>query len=104
MIILKIIGWILYIVLKMVIGVIQIVLTFLATCISFGGRVFQLAGGLIGTLFVMGSLIGLPMGIVSGKEFWQMFFLGIAFGAIPAFLASVGRDRIYAVKGVLNKI
>ena len=50
----------------------MIVLTFLATCISFGGRVFQLAGGLIGTLFVMGSLLGLPMGIVSGKEFWQM--------------------------------
>ena len=38
------------------------------------------------------------------EDDWQMFFLGIAFGAIPAFLTSVGRDGIYAVKGVLNKI
>lgn len=102
--ILKIIGWILYFALKMVIGVIQIVLTFLATCISFGGRVFQLVGVLIGILFVMGSLLGLPMGIVSGKEFWQMFFMGIAFGAIPEFLTNVGRDGIYAVKGVPSRI
>ena len=38
------------------------------------------------------------------EEFWQMFLLGIAFGAIPAFLTNVGRDGIYAVKGVLSRI
>ena len=52
----------------------------------------------------MGSLLGLPMGIVSGKEFWQMFCMGIAFGVIPEFLTNVGRDGIYAVKGVLSRI
>lgn len=104
MIILKIIGWTLYAVLKMVIGIVQIVLTFVATCIGFCGVVLQWVGGLIGTLFVLGSLLGLPMGIVSGKEFWQMFFLGIAFGAIPAFLTNAGRNGIYAVKGVLSRL
>lgn len=104
MIILKIIGWILYIVLKMVIGVIQIVLTFIATCICFGGGVFCTICGIIGFVFVVASLLCLPSGIVTVKEFWPMFFLGIALGAVPAFITNVGVEGIYAVKGLLSKI
>ena len=104
MIILKIIGWILYAVLKMIIGVIQIILTFFATCISFGGGVFCTVGGIIGFVFVVASLLCLPSGIVIVKEFWPMFFLGVAFGAIPAVITNVGVEGIYAVKGLLSKI
>lgn len=88
----------------MVIGVIQIVLTFIAACISFGGGVFCTIGGIIGFVFVVASLLCLPSGIVTVKEFRPMFFLGIVFGVVPTFVTNVGVEGIYAVQGLLSKI
>jgi hypothetical protein len=104
MIILKIIGWILYALLKMIIGVVQLILTFFVICIGFGGGVFQVIGGIIGFVFVLSSVLCLSSGIVTVKEFWQMFFLGIAFGAIPTFITTLGQEGIMAIKGVLSRV
>ena len=104
MIVLKIIGAILYAVLKIVIGLLQIALTIVGIFFSFGMGVFERIGEIIGGLFVIGSILCLIMGIASGKEFCGMFFLGLAFGGIPASVELIGIEGITAIKDTLSKI
>lgn len=104
MIVLKIIGVILYAVLKVAVVFLQIALTILAAFVSFGGGVVKKIGGIIGGLFIMASLMCLATGQVSGHEFWMMFLVGIAFGAIPAAAKMLGEEGIYAIKGALSKV
>jgi hypothetical protein len=104
MIVLKIIGAILYAVLKVAVVFLQIALTILAAFVSFGGGVVKKIGGIIGGLFIMASLMCLATGQVSGHEFWMMFLVGIAFGAIPAAIKMLGEEGIFAVKNALSKI
>ena len=100
MIVLKIIGAILYAVLKVAVVFLQIALTILAAFVSFGGGI----GRIIGGLFIMASLMYLATGQVYGHEFWMMFLVGLAFGAIPAVAKMLGEEGIYAIKGLLSKI
>ena len=104
MIVLKIIGVILYAVLKVAVVFLQIALTILAAFVSFGGGVVKKIGGIIGGLFIMASLMCMATGQVSGHEFWMMFLVGIAFGAIPAAAKMLGEEGIYAIKGALSKV
>lgn len=104
MIVLKIIGVILYAVLKVAVVFLQITLTILAAFVSFGGGVVKKIGGIIGGIFIMASLMCMATGQVSGHEFWMMFLVGIAFGAIPAAAMMLGEEGIFAVKNALSKI
>lgn len=102
MIVLKIIGVILYAVLKVAVVFLQIALTILAAFVSFGGGVVKKIGGIIGGLFIMASLMCLATGQVSGHEFWMMFLVGIAFGAIPAAVMMLCEEGIFVVKNALS--
>ena len=102
--VLRVSGMALHVVLKVAVFALQLVLTVLAACVYFGGGVLQRIGRIVGTLFVGSSIICLIMGLVSGREFWEMFLLGIAFGAVPAVLRMCGESGIYAIRSVLNKI
>ena len=102
--VLKIIGMILYAVVKAVTFALWFMLTVLAACIGFGGGVLQLIGGILGTLFAVSSILCLIMGLVSGREFWEMFLLGIAFGAVPIMLRMCGESGIYAIRSMLGRI
>lgn len=97
---LRITGMFLLVVLKMAAFALQIVLAVLAACVNFGGSVLQRIGRLLGILFAGSSIICLIMGLVSGREFWEMFFLGIAFGAVPAVLRMCGESGIYAIRNM----
>ncbi len=75
----------------------------LAAFVSFGG-ILRLIGGILGILFAGSSILCLIMGLVSGREFWEMFLLGIAFGAIPTMLRMCGESGIYAIRSILGRI
>lgn len=100
----KIIGWILYIALKMVIGAIRIVLTFITAYICLGGSVFYTTYDITGFVFVITSLLYPPSGIITVRGFWPIFFFGIALGTIPTLITNVGTEEIYAARGLLSKI
>ena len=104
MIVIKIIGAILYAVLKVAVVFLQIALTILAAFVSFGGGVVKKIGGIIGGLFIVASIMCLATGQVSSHEFWMMFLVGIAFGAIPTFIKLFGEEGIYVIKSILYKV
>ena len=89
---------------KVAVVFLQIALTILDAFVSFGGGVVKKIGGIIGGLFIMAGLMCLATGQVSGHEFWMMFLVGIAFGAIPAAAKMLGEEGICAVKNALSKI
>ena len=47
----------------------------LAACVHFGGGVLHQIGRIVEILFTGSSILCLIMGQVSGREFWEMFFL-----------------------------
>ncbi len=102
--ILKISGMVLHAAVRLAADVLQLALAVLAACVSFGGSVLQLIGRILGTLFVGSSILCLIMGLVTGREFWEMFLLGIAFGAIPAALQMLGEGGIHALRRMLSRI
>lgn len=104
MCILKISGMVLHAAVRLAAVVLQLALAVLAACVSFGGGVLQLIGRMLGTLFVGSSILCLIMGLVTGREFCEMFLLGVAFGAIPAALRRCGEGGINALRGILSWI
>ena len=104
MIVLKITGAILHTVLKAIVAVIQVILTLLGICLSFGIGVFMVVGGIIGSIFVFSSVLCLIMGIASVKEFWGMMLVGVLFGGIPQLIQLIGVESIYTLKKALSRI
>ncbi len=104
MIALTIFRTILYSILKLVLYFVQLILGLFVCFFSFGCGLFEKIGEFLGSIFVLGSILCLIMGIVEWKEFWSMFFVGVAFGAIPAFIKMLGEDTLCAIIKVLGEI
>lgn len=82
----------------------RFMLVLLEIAVGFSGRVIGIVGSLIGTVFILGALLGVPMGIVTGEAFAGMMLCGICFGVIPAALTSVGTWGIGRVRSLLSMI
>lgn len=58
----------------------------------------------MGGLLILGSLLCVTTGQISGDIFLKMFLGGVAFGAVPDVITKLGEEGILFVKGALSRI
>ena len=68
------------------------------------GGIVTKAGEIVGGLLILGSLLCVATGQISGDIFLKMFLGGVAFGAVPAVITKLGEEGILFVKGALSRI
>ena len=100
----KIFKTILLLPIKVVVIVLEAVLTILIYLITLVGQFLGIATGLVSGIFIIASFACLATGISAGAEFLKMFLTGVAIGAIPALLTMIGESGIDVIKGVLWKV
>lgn len=89
---------------KIVMLFIQLVLTVCVVILGAAGGIVAKAGELVGGILILGSLLCVATGQVSGEIFLKMFFGGVAFGAIPAAITKLGEEGILVAKDTLYKL
>ena len=83
---------------------IQLVLTVAGVIFCMAGGIVTTAGELVGGFLILGSLLCVVTGQISGEIFLKMFLGGVAFGAIPATITELGEEGILAAKDALYKL
>lgn len=89
---------------KIVMLFIQLVLTVCVVILGVAGGIVTKAGELVGGILILGSLLCVATGQVSGEIFLKMFFGGVAFVAIPAAITKLGEEGILVAKDTLYKL
>lgn len=102
--VIKMTGATVRIILRIAVFPLRIVLILIEMAIGYAGQIVGIAGSLIGTVFILGALLGAPMGIVTGEAFAGMMLCGICFGVIPAILTAMGTWGIGRVRKLLSMI
>ena len=90
--------------LRLVILVIQFVLTLALGLLSAAGGCIKLVAGIIGMFIMLASLLCLVFREVDGATFLQMFLLGAAIEAIPIIIVTYGENGIIGIKHFLSRI
>ena len=83
---------------------IQLVLTVCVVILGVAGGIVTKAGELVGGILILGSLLCVATGQVSGEIFLKMFFGGVAFGTIPAAITKLEEEGILVAKDTLYKL
>ena len=89
---------------RIIVFAIQLVLTVGVVIFGAAGGIITKAGEIVGGLLILGSLLCVATGQITGDIFLKMFLGGVAFGAIPAAITKLGEEGILAIKGVLAQI
>lgn len=89
---------------RIIVFAIQLVLTVGVVIFGAAGGIITKAGEIVGGLLILGSLLCVATGQITGDIFLKMFLGGVAFGAIPAAITKLGEEGIFLVKGVLSRI
>ena len=82
----------------------QIVLTLGVVIFGAAGGIVTKAGEIVGGLLILGSLLCVATGQVSGDIFLKMFLGGVAFAAIPAGITKLGEEGILLIKDAIAKV
>ena len=89
---------------RIIVFAIQLVLTVGVVIFGAAGGIITKAGEIVGGLLILGSLLCVATGQITGDIFLKMFLGGVAFGAIPAAITKLGEEGILAVKGTLYRL
>ena len=89
---------------RIIVFAIQLVLTVGVVIFGAAGGVITKAGEIVGGLLILGSLLCVATGQVSGDIFLKMFLGGVAFAAVPAVITKLGVEGIFTIKEVLYKL
>lgn len=89
---------------RIIVFAIQLVLTVGVVIFGAAGGIITKAGEIVGGLLILGSLLCVATGQITGDIFLMMFLGGVAFGAIPAAITKLGEEGILAIKGTLYKL
>lgn len=89
---------------RVIVFFIQLVLTVGVVIFGAAGGIVTKAGEIVGGFLVLGSLLCVATGQITGDIFIKMFLGGVAFGAIPAAITKLGEEGILALKGTLYKL
>lgn len=83
---------------------VQIVLTLGVVIFGAAGGIVTKAGEIVGGLLILGSLLCVATGQVSGDILLKMFLGGVAFAAVPAVITKLGEEGILWAKDALYKL
>lgn len=86
---------------RIIVFAIQIVLTVGVVIFGAAGGIVTKVGEIVGGLLILGSLLCVATGQISGDIFLKMFLGGVAFGAVPAIITKLGEEGIFAIKKIL---
>ncbi len=89
---------------RVIVFFIQLVLTLGVAIFGAAGGIVTKAGEIVGGLLILGCLLCVASGQISGDIFLKMFLGGVAFGAIPAAVTKLGEEGIFAIKGIIGRI
>lgn len=89
---------------RIIVFAIQIVLTVGVVIFGAAGGVVTKVGEIVGGLLILGSLLCVATGQVSGDIFLKMFLGGVAFAAVPAVITKLGEGGILWAKDALYKL
>lgn len=89
---------------RIIVFAIQLVLTVGVVIFGAAGGIVTKAGEIVGGLLILGNLLCVATGQISGDIFLKMFLGGVAFGAVPAVITKLGEEGILFVKGALSRI
>ena len=89
---------------RIIVFAIQLVLTVGVVIFGAAGGIITKAGEIVGGLLILGSLLCVATGQITGDIFLKMFLGGVAFGAIPAAITKLGEEGIFTIKEVLYKL
>ena len=89
---------------RIIVFAIQLVLTVGVVIFGAAGGIITKAGEIVGGLLILGSLLCVATGQITGDIFLKMFLGGVAFGAIPAAITKLGEEGILAINGTLYKL
>lgn len=89
---------------RVIVFFIQIVLTLGVVIFGAAGGIVTKAGEIVGALLILGSLLCVATGQVSGDIFLKIFLGGVAFAAVPAVITKLGEEGILWAKDALYKL
>ncbi len=89
---------------RIIVFAIQLVLTVGVVIFGAAGGIITKAGEIVGGLLILGSLLCVATGQISGDIFLKMFLGGVEFGAVTAVINKIGEEGILFVKGALSRI
>lgn len=89
---------------RIIVFAIQIVLTVGVVIFGAAGGVVTKVGEIVGGLLILGSLLCVATGQVSGDIFLKMFLGGVAFATVPAVITKLGEGGILWAKDALYKL
>ena len=89
---------------RIIVFAIQLVLTVGVVIFGAAGGIITKAGEIVGGLLILGSLLCVATGQITGDIFLKMFLGGVAFAAVPAIITKLGEEGILAIKSVLSAI
>ena len=89
---------------RVIVFFIQIVLTLGVVIFGSAGGIVTKAGEIVGGLLILGSLLCVATGQVSGDIFLKMFLGGVAFATIPAGITKLGEEGILLIKDAIAKV
>lgn len=89
---------------RVIVFFIQLVLTVGVVIFGAAGGIVTKAGEIVGGLLILGSLLCVATGQITGDVFFKMFFGGVAFGAVPAVITKLGEEGILLIKDAIAKV
>ncbi len=89
---------------RIIVFAIQLVLTVGVVIFGAAGGIITKAGEIVGGLLILGSLLCVATGQITGDIFLKMFLGGVAFGAIPAAITKLGEEGILGVKEAISRL
>ena len=104
MTVIRLVGSIFHILLKMVLLPVQIVLTILIFMIDFAGGVFGFVFGIGGGFIIMAGFSCLFMPPIDWKLFTEAMIIGTLIGSFPRMVRFIGESLLIGLKGFIAKI
>ena len=101
---LKIIGSILHLLIKIALLPIQIILSVLIFMIDFAGNVVGFLSGIVGGIIILGGISSLFFPPVDWKLFVLAMVMGSIIGALPRIVCYYGDSALAGIKYILAKI
>lgn len=89
---------------RIIVFAIQLVLTVGVVIFGAAGGIVTKAGEIVGGLLILGSLLCVATGQVTGDIFLKMFLGGVVFAAVPAVITKLGEEGIFMIKDVLSRV
>ncbi|MBO6308223.1 MAG: hypothetical protein J6I76_00770 [Oribacterium sp.] len=104
MTVLRLIGSIVHIILKIVLLPVQIILTMLICMIDFAGGVFGFIFGIVGGFIIIAGFSCLFMPPVDWKLFTEAMVIGTLIGSFPRMVRYFGESLLIGMKDLLARI